>query len=112
MLAGGFTDEAGRESYMTAFHAALAFIVSRTGREPKTHKGTHIEFARLAQTEPGIEHALTAFLSGAYELKTVADYEFGAALTPAEAQSSLDQATQFLAVIAPLIGMPEATQPG
>jgi uncharacterized protein (UPF0332 family) len=34
-LAGEYADEAGRGAYMAAFHAALAFSVTRTGKSPK-----------------------------------------------------------------------------
>lgn len=87
LLAGGFTDAAGRGAYMAAFHAALALTILRTQRGPKTHKGTHIEFARLARTEPVVNEAMVAFLSRSYELKSMADYEFVAPLTVGDAQS-------------------------
>jgi uncharacterized protein (UPF0332 family) len=48
-LAGEYTQEAGRSAYMAAYHAAMALIVARTGRSPKTHGGTRSEFARLAR---------------------------------------------------------------
>ena len=48
-LAGEYTQEAGRSAYMAAYHAAMALIVARTGRSPKTHSGTRSEFARLAR---------------------------------------------------------------
>ena len=110
LLAGGFTDAAGRGAYMAAFHAALALIILRTQRGPKTHKGTHTEFARLALTEPIVNEAMVAFLSRSYELKSMADYEVVAPLTVDDAQSSLDQAAQFVAVIAPLIAQSSPAQ--
>ena len=85
LLAGGFVHGAGRDAYMTAFHAALALIVSQTGKEPKTHRGTHVEFARIVRTETQIEHALVKFLSQTYVLKTAADYDGNEPLTPDEA---------------------------
>lgn len=51
-LAGEYTEEAGRSAYMAAYHAALAFIVARTGRSPKTHSGARSQFARLARGTP------------------------------------------------------------
>jgi uncharacterized protein (UPF0332 family) len=107
LLAGGFPDHAGRDAYMAAFHAALAFIVARTGKEPKTHNGTHTEFARLVREEPGIGHAFVAFLSRSYELKSFADYDDGDPVTAAEAQASLEFAHRFVEVIAGVI----VTQP-
>ena len=84
---------------MTAFHAALALIVSQTGKEPKTHRGTHVEFARIARTENQIEHAFVTFLSQTYVLKTAADYDGDEPLTPDEAEASLDKASNFLSVM-------------
>lgn len=53
-LTGNYTEEAGRRAYMAAYHAAMAFIVSRTGKSPKTHSGARSEFGRLAREEPRI----------------------------------------------------------
>jgi uncharacterized protein (UPF0332 family) len=103
LLAGGFADQAGRDAYMAAFHAALAFIVSRTGKEPKTHNGTHSEFARLVRDEPGISHDFVAFLSQSSGLKSVADYDDSEPVTAAEARASLDVAGQFVEAIAAFI---------
>jgi len=100
LLAGGFAEEAGREAYMAAFHAALAFIILRTGGEPKTHHGAQTEFARLARMEAGMDHAFVAFLSQSYRLKSIADYDDGDPVTAAEAQASLDRAAGMVAVIA------------
>ena len=50
LFGGGFAEAAGREAYLAALHAALALIVSRTGKEPRTHSGARSEFARLAGT--------------------------------------------------------------
>jgi uncharacterized protein (UPF0332 family) len=103
LLAGGFADEAGRETYMAAFHAALALIVWRTGKEPKTHRDTHTEFAKLARDEAGIDRSLIPFLSRSYNLKSIADYDDGAPVTAAEAQTSLAMAVQFVDAIADII---------
>ena len=51
LLRGDFTAQAGRDAYLAAFHAALAFIVARSGKEPKTHGGVRSEFARWAQQD-------------------------------------------------------------
>ena len=110
MLAGGFTDAAGREAYMAAFHAALAFIIARTGNEPKTHHGTHVEFARVARTETGIEHAMVALLSRSYVLKNAADYEDNIPLSSEEAQAALDQAVGFVDVVCTLAASPSVRE--
>jgi uncharacterized protein (UPF0332 family) len=38
-LAGEYIEEAGRSAFMAAYHAAVAFIVARTSKSPKTHNG-------------------------------------------------------------------------
>lgn len=103
LVAAGFAKQAGREAYLAAFHAALALIVARTGREPKTHKGTHVEFARAA-LEAGVEAATATFLGRSYRLKTVSDYEARSALTMDEAQTALDDASRFVEAVAKLLG--------
>ncbi len=109
LLTGGFDAEAGRAAYMAAFHAAQAFIFSRTGRSPKTHGGTRSEFARLAQAEPGIERAHVAFIVRAYELKASADYDQSEPVTPEDARRALAAAAEFVAAVSALaIASPEA----
>lgn len=103
LLAGGLVHGAGREAYMTAFHAALALIVFQTGKEPKTHSGTHVEFVRIARMEVQIEHAFVKFLSQTYVLKTAADYDGDEPLTPDEAEASLNKASNFLDVMSGFI---------
>lgn len=105
LLAGGFAKQAGREAYLAAFHAALALIMARTGREPKTHKGTHVEFARAA-VDAGIEAAKATFLGRSYRLKTISDYETSSALTKDEAQTALDEAAHFVETISTLLEPP------
>ena len=53
-LAGEYAEEAGRSAYMAAYHAAMALIVARTAKSPKTHSGARSEFARLVRDEPRI----------------------------------------------------------
>ncbi len=50
-----------------------AVIRARTGRTAKTHRGVH---RTLARREPQLAD-LALFLSQAYNLKAVADYELG-----------------------------------
>ena len=60
---------------MAAFRAALAFIAARTGKTPRTHRGSRGEFARLARDEPAISQDQISLLGWSYELKKIADYE-------------------------------------
>ena len=71
------SEAAGRAAYLAAFHAAQALIFERAGKVPKTHRGVHAQFARLARDRPNIGTELSRFLSQAYDFKAVADYEIG-----------------------------------
>jgi len=48
----GLSNDAGRNAYLAAFHAAQAFIFEQTGKIAKTHSGVRSEFARLAEEAP------------------------------------------------------------
>lgn len=102
-LAGDFTDAAGRDAYLAAFHAALAFIVGRTGNEPKTHSGTRSEFARLTRDDPRIERRFVTFLANAYELKAWADYDGDEPAPRGETVAALALATEMVELIATLV---------
>jgi uncharacterized protein (UPF0332 family) len=73
----GLGNDAARNAYLCAFHAAQAFIFERTGKAAKSHQGVHTEFNRLAKDEPRIPLDVRRFLPQAYNLKAVADYEMG-----------------------------------
>ena len=45
ILAAGVGEDAGRNAYLAAFHAAQALIAERTGKNAKTHEGVHAQFA-------------------------------------------------------------------
>jgi len=53
ILAVGIGEDAGRNAYLAGFHAAQALIAERTGKNAKTHKSVHAQFARLTRNEPG-----------------------------------------------------------
>ncbi|EME70186.1 hypothetical protein H261_09637 [Paramagnetospirillum caucaseum] len=74
----GLGNDAGRNAYLAAFHAAQALIFERTGRVAKSHHGVHAEFNRLAQDEARLDTGCRRFLAQSYNLKAVADYEIGA----------------------------------
>ena len=76
ILAAGVGEDAGRNAYLAGFHAAQAVIRVRTGRSAKTHRGVHRLLSQLARSEPQLAD-LALFLSQAYNLKAVADYELG-----------------------------------
>src|SRR5947208_12942805 len=52
ILAAGVGEAAGRNAYLATFHAAQSLIAERTGKDAKTHKGVHAQFARLTRNEP------------------------------------------------------------
>jgi uncharacterized protein (UPF0332 family) len=97
----GFYAAAGRAAYLASFHAAQAFIVSRTRKIAKTHAGVRSEFARLAKDESTFERDLASFLARAYNLKTVADYAVGAdvAVSASEAADAIEGAARFVDAI-------------
>ena len=74
ILAAGVGEDAGRNAYLAAFHAAQALIAERTGKDAKTHRGVHTQFARLTRNEPRLDLGLRQFLAQAYDLKSIADY--------------------------------------
>jgi uncharacterized protein (UPF0332 family) len=104
-------EDAGRSAYLAAFHAAQAFVLDRSGRVAKTHKGVHVQFAKFAAEEPRIDVELRRFLQRAFNLKAVADYEMGPdAIVPVErAAAALDVAGRFIDRIAEIIGRPYST---
>jgi uncharacterized protein (UPF0332 family) len=105
-------DDAGRSAYLAAFHAAQAFILDRSGRVAKTHKGVHVQFAKFAAEEPRIDIELRRFLQRAFNLKAVADYEMGPdAVVPLErAAAALDTASRLVDCIAEIVSRsPSAT---
>ncbi len=101
----GLSNDAGRNAYFAAFHAAQALIFERAGKIAKTHQGVQGEFYRLAKDEPSIDKNFPAFLSQAYNLKAVADYETGpdSIVPPERAAVAIETAGCFIECIAGLI---------
>ena len=98
-------EAAGRAAYLAAFHAAQALIFERSAKVPKTHRGVHAQFSRLARDISKLGAELSRFLSQAYDFKAVADYEIGpdATVSLAEAISAMEAAENFVARIAELL---------
>lgn len=61
ILAAGIGEDAGRNAYLAAFHAAQAFITARRGRVARTHRGVHVLFHELTANDPALSD-LAAFL--------------------------------------------------
>ena len=100
-----YNDEAGRAAYLAGYHAAQALISERTGKIAKTHEGVNSQFNLLTKGDPRVDTGLRRFLSQAYDLKAVADYEAGPrAIVPAErAEAAIQLATRFVACVAALL---------
>jgi uncharacterized protein (UPF0332 family) len=98
-------EDAARNAYYAAFHAAKAFIFERTGTTQKRHGSVHKQFAQLVRTEPSIDPALRTFLPVAYDYKRIGDYDIGPSgkITPAEAVLALKEAERFVAATRALI---------
>ncbi len=105
MLAAGLNDAAGRTAYLAAFHVAQAFIFERNGKAVKTHNGVQTEFLRLTRTNARLSQHLRTFLSVAYNLKSIADYETDPSLvlSTERATESLAMATQFVDAVSALV---------
>jgi uncharacterized protein (UPF0332 family) len=89
MLSVGLHEASGRNAYLAAFHVAQAVIFERTGMVLKTHNGVQAEFLRLTKDAPRVDGELRAFLSRAYNLKAIADYETGS-----DSEVSAERATE------------------
>ena len=98
----GLSNDAGRNAYLAAFHAAQAFIFTSTGKVAKTHSGVRSEFSRLAKEEPRLDKSFSNFLAHAYTLKEVADYEMGPGsdIPPERSAAAIETATRFVDCIA------------
>jgi uncharacterized protein (UPF0332 family) len=102
ILAIGLGEDAGRAAYIAGFHAAQAFIFEKVGKAAKTHQGVQSQFLKLTKDDAAIAPDLLIFLSRAYQLKSVADYETGPdAIVPVErAAEAIATAERFIAEIA------------
>jgi uncharacterized protein (UPF0332 family) len=105
MLKVGLADDAGRAAYLAGFHAAQAFIFENTGKVIKSHNGVQAEFLRLTKEDQRFVPDRRAFLSRAYNLKAVADYETAAqsAISHDRADQAIAEGTQFVSHIAELL---------
>jgi uncharacterized protein (UPF0332 family) len=85
MLGVRLNEDAGRAAYLAGFHAAQAFIFEDDRR---------------------FKHDLRIFLSQAYNLKSIADYEEGpgSEVSAERAAAAIETAARFIDCIAGLIG--------
>lgn len=111
MLGVSLHEDAGRAAYLASFHAAQAFIFENIGKALKTHQGVQSEFFRLTKDDLRLGPDLRVFLSQAYNLKAIADYEEGED-SPIFAQRSVaavETAARFVDCIARLLGETAST---
>ena len=74
ILGAGVGEDAGRDAYLAGFHAAQALILARSGKVVRTHRGVHRLFSRMVKNDQELRE-FARFLSQAYNLKDIADYE-------------------------------------
>ena len=105
ILAAEIGEDAGRNAYLAASHAAQALIAERTGKNAKTHRGVHAQFARLTRKEPRLDAELRQFLPQSYDMKSIADYGLGPDTdVPLErAAAAIDTAERFVARVVELL---------
>ena len=105
MLGVALYDAAGRTAYLAGFHAAQALIFERLGKIVKTHNGVQTEFLRLTKDEEGVDDELRSFVSRAYNLKAIADYETGVGdgVSPERATEAMSTGKLFVAHVTRLI---------
>ncbi len=105
IFAAGVAEDAARDAYLAAFHAAQGLIAERTGKEAKTHKGVHVQFARLTKDNSRLDAELRRLLPQSYDMKAIADYETGpgAMIPPEQAAAAIETATRFVECVAQLL---------
>ena len=110
MLGVGLDEDAGRTAYLAAFHAAQALIFERAGKVHKTHKGVQTEFLRLTRDNSGFPSGQRIFLSQAYNLKAIADYETGpgSEVSAEKATIAVEGVRQFVGVIRQALTSPQS----
>lgn len=102
MLGVGLNEDAGRNAYLAALHAAQAFLFETHGRVFKKHASVQSEFGRLTKDNPHFDGELRAFLGRAYNLKAIADYETGpgSRISAEAAATAVQTARRFVGSVA------------
>ena len=98
-------DEAGRAAYLAGLHAAQALIFETTGNLRKRHSTVQGEFGRLVKDDPRFDAELRVFLSRAYNLKAIADYQTGpgSQVSVEQAQEAIKTAERFVEAVAAML---------
>jgi uncharacterized protein (UPF0332 family) len=105
MLGVGLNDAAGRTAYLAGYNAAKALLFQHRNLNYTSHGRVQTEFAKLAKDDERVAPHLRAFLSSAYNLKRIADYETGpgSEVSTERAKEATATAHQFVACIASLL---------
>ena len=105
ILAIGIGEDAGRGAYLAGFHAAQAYIFETAGKVARTHNGVQALFVQLARNDQRLPPELLPFLSQAYHLKAVADYETGegASVPLDRAAEAIETAARLIACVAAIL---------
>lgn len=82
-------------AYYAAFHAASAAL-STEGVDPRSHKGTHTQFARVFLRDERLPRWLGSTMAGLFQLRLDADYHVGAVISLTEARDAVADATDFV----------------
>lgn len=100
----GIHEIAAREAYQSAFHAAEAVLIARTGRRAKTHAGLRTSITKLASESDDLNRGWGKFLARAYDLKSLADYGTKTdAVTADDARFAIDGAQHMINEVALLL---------
>jgi uncharacterized protein (UPF0332 family) len=108
MLSAAFNDAASRTAYLAGLHAAQALIFERETRVSKTHRGVQTAFLRLIKDEARLDGPMRSFLSRAYHLKALADYETGpeSEISAERATTAVREGKEFVARIGAILERP------
>ena len=105
MLRVGLNDAAGRTAYLAGYNAAKALLFEQRNHNYTAHGRVQTLFAELTKGDERIAPNLRLFLSSAYNLKRLADYETGpgSEVSAERATEATRTAHQFVACIAGLL---------
>lgn len=105
MLGVGLNDAAGRTAYLAGYNAAKALLFEQLNKNYTAHGRVQSLFVQLTKGDDRIDPRLRAFLSNAYNLKKLADYETGpgSEVSAERAKDAVTTAHQFVACIVGLL---------
>lgn len=95
LLSLGFLEDAVSRAYYSAFHAALALLLTE-GQRPTTHKGVVTLFGLLFIKTGKLERRFGKILTNLKDDRETGDYEIFSWLDKDTAQRAVEEAEQFL----------------